>query len=139
MIVSVPATRPLRMVVAGVIERDGRVLIGQRRARDRHALKWEFPGGKVEPHEDPKGALRRELREELGIDADIGAEIIRYEFQYARRSPILLIFLSVSGYRGEPANDAFEQIKWESRERLPEYDFLDGDLDFVRRLARRQL
>jgi 8-oxo-dGTP diphosphatase len=127
------------MVVAGVIERDGQILIGQRRAQDRHALKWEFPGGKVEPHEHPKEALRRELQEELGIDADIGQEIVRYEFQYPKRSPILLIFLTVSGYRGEPSNDAFEQIKWEMRERLPDYDFLDGDHDFVRRLARRQL
>jgi 8-oxo-dGTP diphosphatase len=127
------------MVVAGVIERDGQILIGQRRAKDRHALKWEFPGGKVEPHEHPKEALRRELREELGIDADIGPEIVRYEFQYPKRSPILLIFHSVSAYRGEPSNHAFEQIKWEIRERLPEYDFLDGDVDFVRRLARRQL
>jgi 8-oxo-dGTP diphosphatase len=127
------------MVVAGVIERDGQILIGQRRAKDRHALKWEFPGGKVEPREHPKEALRRELREELGIDADIGPEIVRYEFQYPKRSPILLIFHSVTAYRGEPSNDAFEQIKWEIRERLPEYDFLDGDVDFVRRLARRQL
>ncbi len=132
-------TKPTLMVVAAVIERDGQVLIGQRRANDRHALKWEFPGGKVEAHEHPKEALRRELNEELGIDAEIGPEIVRYEFQYPKRSPILLIFHRVDGFAGEMRNDAFEQIRWELRERLPTYDFLDGDHDFVRRLARRQL
>ena len=132
-------SKPRLMVVAAVIESDGKVLIGQRRAKDRHALKWEFPGGKVEPHESPKDALRRELREELRIDADIGPEIVRYEFQYPKRSPILLIFHRVSAWRGEPSNGAFEQIRWEARERLPEYDFLDGDRDFIRRLARGQM
>jgi 8-oxo-dGTP diphosphatase len=127
------------MVVAAVIERNGKVLIGQRKANDRHALKWEFPGGKVEHHEDPKDALRRELQEELGIDAEIGPEIVRYEVQYPKRSPILLIFLQVSNFQGDVCNAVFEQVKWESRERLPEYDFLDGDYDFVRRLSRRQL
>ncbi len=136
---AVMTTRPILMVVAAVIERDGHILIGQRRAKDRHALKWEFPGGKVEPNEHPKEALRRELQEELRIDAEIGPEIVRYEFQYPKRSPILLIFHSVATFEGEPSNDAFEQIKWELRERLPDYDFLDGDHDFVRRLARRQL
>ncbi len=132
------AVKPVLMVVAAVIERNGQVLIGQRREGDRHALKWEFPGGKVEPRESPKEALRRELNEELGIDADIGPEIVRYEFQYPKRSPILLIFHRVVCFRGDVRNDAFQQIKWEVRERLPQYDFLDGDHDFVRRLARRQ-
>ena len=71
-------TKPALMVVAAVIESEGRILIGQRRAQDRHALKWEFPGGKVEPFESPRDALRRELQEELGVDAEIGPEIIRY-------------------------------------------------------------
>ena len=59
-------------VVAAVIERDGQILIGQRKARGRHGLKWEFPGGKVEPGEEPRAALARELREELAIEAVIG-------------------------------------------------------------------
>ena len=62
-------------VVAAVIERDGKILIGQRQRTARHAFKWEFPGGKVEPGEDERTALKRELREELGIDAEIGEEI----------------------------------------------------------------
>ncbi len=123
-------------VVAGVIERGSEVLIGQRRAGDRFQYKWEFPGGKIEPDEDPKEALARELREELGIEAEIGEEIARYEHQYPGRTAILLIFLRVPGFTGEPVNHVFESIRWEERAKLPELDFLDGDVDFVRRLAK---
>lgn len=123
-------------VVAGVIERDGQILVGQRRAGDRFQFKWEFPGGKVEPDEDPKEALVRELQEELGIQAVIGEELARYEHQYPGKTAILLMFYRISSFSGEPANHVFASIRWESREALPEYDFLDGDVDFVRRLAR---
>ena len=123
-------------VVAGVIEREGMILVGQRRAGDRFQFKWEFPGGKVEPDEDPKVALARELREELGIEAVIGEELARYEHQYPGKTAILLMFFRVHQFTGEPANNVFESIRWEARPRLPEYDFLDGDVDFVRRLAK---
>ncbi len=127
------------LVVAAVMEKEGRILIGQRRRNDRHGLKWELPGGKVENGESPRAALNRELREELGIEAEIGPEIVRYEFQYPKRSPILLIFHRVTDWTGELRNEAFERLAWEPREKLPSYDFLDGDLDFVRQLARGAL
>ena len=122
-------------VVAGVIEREGKILVGQRRAGDRFQYKWEFPGGKVEPDEDPKQALARELHEELGIEAVIGEEFARYEHLDPCKTPMLLMFYRVSAFTGEPANHVFESIRWEERQKLPEYDFLDGDVDFVRRLA----
>jgi 8-oxo-dGTP diphosphatase len=124
------------MVVAGVIERDGRVLICQRRNQGPHGLKWEFPGGKVEPGETPRQALARELEEELGVQATIGPEIVRYEYRYPRSRPILLIFYRVADYQGTPHNRVFERIAWEEPARLADYDFLDGDADFIRRLAR---
>lgn len=127
------------LVVAGVLERGGRFLIGQRLATDRHALKWEFPGGKVEPGESPKEALRRELREELGIEAEIGPEIARYEQQVSGRPPLVLLFHLVERFEGEPQPRTFQQIAWERPEELLRYDFLDGDIDFIRRLARRRL
>jgi 8-oxo-dGTP diphosphatase len=123
-------------VVAAVIKRDGRVLICQRKTGRRHGGKWEFPGGKVEPGEDLKSALKRELLEELGISAVIGDRIEGYDYAYPGRSPIQLVFYKVSEFQGEPANLIFEQIRWERAARLPEYDFLEGDVDFVRRLAR---
>jgi len=122
-------------VVAAVIERDGRVLIGQRKATGHHALKWEFPGGKVEPGETPEAALARELREELEIRAHIGTEITRYEYQYPGRSPILLIFYRVTDFLGEPRNLDFAHVEWAAREKLQDYDFLEGDTDFIRQLS----
>jgi 8-oxo-dGTP diphosphatase len=124
------------IVVAGVIESDGRILICQRKAGARHALKWEFPGGKVERGETPSEALARELDEELGIRASIGHEMVRYEHRYPRRPPILLIFFHVPQFDGEPVNRLFEEIRWITRKALPAFDFLEGDRDFVRRLAR---
>jgi 8-oxo-dGTP diphosphatase len=126
-------------VVAAVIERDGRILIGQRRQGDSHGGKWEFPGGKLETREDPRGALARELREELGIESEIGSELTRYEYAYPGKPPIQLIFFRVTSFHGEPANLAFAQIAWVPPRQFPEYDFLDGDIDFVRRLARGEL
>jgi 8-oxo-dGTP diphosphatase len=122
-------------VAAAVIERDGKILIGQRKRGDSHGLRWEFPGGKVERGESPAQALVRELREELGIQAVAGNEIVRYEHRYPRRTSILLIFFRVTKFEGEPRSLAFEEIVWEKVAKLPTYDFLDGDVDFVRRLA----
>jgi len=119
-----------------VIVRDGRILIGQRRAGQWHEFQWEFPGGKVEPSETPPQALRRELREELDIEAAIDGELLRYEYQYPGRPPIQLIFYRIDQFTGEPRNLVFEQIVWEEPRRLTAYDFLDGDIDFVAWLAR---
>src|SRR2546421_5063550 len=129
----------MTIVVAAVIERDGRILIGQRKVGQRHALKWEFPGGKVEPGEAPEDALRRELEEELGVQAVIGGQIADYEYTYPAREPIRLIFFAVREFTGEMENRVFEQVLWETRERLPTYDFLEGDVDFVRMLAGKHL
>jgi 8-oxo-dGTP diphosphatase len=132
-------TRVIVEVVAAVIERAGPegslVLIGQRKPRGRHGLKWEFPGGKVEPGEESPEALVRELREELGIEARIGDEIERYDFSYGAGHVTRLIFFHVTEFSGEPVNLDFAQITWVERSRLPDYDFLEGDVDFVRRLA----
>lgn len=122
-------------VVAAVIERDGQILIGQRRREGRHALKWEFPGGKVEPGETPEEALRRELREELEIEADIGDAIKTIRHQYPGRSPIEIVFFRVRQFTGDPQNLVFEQIEWTPRNTLPGYDFVEADIEFVRQLA----
>jgi 8-oxo-dGTP diphosphatase len=118
-------------VVAAIIQRDGRILIGQRKDLGHHPLKWEFPGGKVEPGETPEAALIRELQEELGIQARIDRELMRYEYQYPGRSRILLIFYRVVDFEGDPQNLDFDQIRWELPELLREYDFLEGDALFV--------
>ena len=118
-------------VVAGVLERDGRILICRRRPDQPHPLKWEFPGGKLEAGESPGAALIRELREELGIESDAGSEIMRYDFAYPGKQPILLIFLRVGAWREDIENRIFETIVWERPEALSAYDFLEGDAPFL--------
>ncbi|MDQ2774889.1 MAG: (deoxy)nucleoside triphosphate pyrophosphohydrolase [Acidobacteriota bacterium] len=123
------------LVSAAVIHRDGQVLVGQRRKADRHPYKWEFPGGKVEFGETPQQALVRELREELRIEAIVGTELARYEHDYPSGSRVHLLFFCVQVFKGAPEARVFEQICWTDLESLPTLDFLEGDLDFVRRLA----
>jgi 8-oxo-dGTP diphosphatase len=125
------------VVVAAVIERGGQILIGQRKPTGRHPLKWEFPGGKVEPGEDPRAALERELREELGIQAAAGEQMDAYDVQYPGGPPTRLLFFRVTEFTGEPRNLDFEQILWERPQRLADYDFLEGDIAFVRKLSGR--
>jgi 8-oxo-dGTP diphosphatase len=122
-------------VVAAILEREGRILICQRRPEQSHSLKWEFPGGKVEPGETPEQALGRELQEELGIARAAGHEIDRYEYCYPEKNPILLIFFQVSRFEGEPQNLIFHDMRWEPAARLGDYDFLEGDTEFIRRLV----
>jgi 8-oxo-dGTP diphosphatase len=126
---------PKIQVAAAVIERDGLILIGQRKRGSRHSLKWEFPGGKLEPGETPRAALQRELREELAIHAVIGEELDSYDIQYPGGTLTRLFFYRVTEFSGEPQNLDFEQIVWELRSLLATYDFLDGDRAFIRKLV----
>jgi len=123
-------------VTAAVIERDGRVLICRRRPDQMHPLKWEFPGGKVEPGEDPAAGLGRELEEELGIRPQQSEEITRFTYQYPGRGPIQLIFYRVREYAGLLQNRIFAELRWTAPAELGDYDFLEGDVAFVRQLAK---
>jgi 8-oxo-dGTP diphosphatase len=124
-----------KLVVAAIIERDGRILICQRRKQDSHPLKWEFPGGKVEPGERPREALRRELEEELSIRARIGPRVATTSYRYPGRPSVRLAFYGVREFHGEPVNRTFEQIRWEFPARLPGFDFLEADVFLVQGLA----
>ena len=118
-------------VVAGILEREGRVLIGRRSANQSHPHQWEFPGGKVEPGETPAQALTRELQEELGIAGAGGEEILRYEFTYSGKSPIRLIFFRVTSYEGELRNAIYPEMLWAARKELSSFDFVAGDREFL--------
>ncbi len=122
-------------VVAGILEKGGKVLACRRRADQDHGGKWEFPGGKVEAGETPEAALVRELKEELSIQSRSISEIERYEFSYPGRKPILLIFLRVASWDGEPDFGQFADARWEGPEALQDLPFLEGDVEFNGRLA----
>jgi 8-oxo-dGTP diphosphatase len=120
-------------VAAAILERDGRILVGQRQPTQSHPLKWEFPGGKVEPGETPAEALTRELEEELDIRDAECTEIARYPYTYPGKKPIELIFFRVTDYCGEPRNRIFHELRWAARAELPGLDFVEGDTEFLRR------
>jgi len=122
-------------VVAGIIEREGRILICRRKAGQTHPLKWEFPGGKVERHETLAQALARELAEELDVHSVSCEELTRYEYTYPGKHPIRLIFFRVTEFDGEPRNVIFEEMRWEPRQYLTGFDFVDGDIEFLRGIS----
>ncbi|MGH9793652.1 MAG: (deoxy)nucleoside triphosphate pyrophosphohydrolase [Candidatus Acidiferrales bacterium] len=128
-------------VVAALIEREGRLLICQRRRDAAFPLQWEFPGGKVHAGETPQAALARELQEELGVSAQIGREIYRTRHSYAElRDEIELIFYSAAlPPHAAVTNLAFESIEWRPAGRLPSYDFLPADRELIVKLASREL
>ncbi|MGH9774958.1 MAG: (deoxy)nucleoside triphosphate pyrophosphohydrolase [Candidatus Acidiferrales bacterium] len=128
------------LVVAALIARDGKILICQRRRGDIFGLAWEFPGGKVRADEAPDEALRRELREELGVESTIGREVHRTRHGYSQMSQeIELLFFEARIEAGEPRNLAFEQFAWADPSVLPSYDFLAADRDLVEKLARGEI
>src|ERR1700728_3883296 len=125
--------KPELMVVAALILRDSKILVCQRRRDDSHALQWEFPGGKVELGETLQGALTRELREELGIEAIIGRELYRTRHRYRDfRSELEVIFFQANIDRSASLqNLVFEGFEWAAASSLPEYNFLQADEKFV--------
>jgi len=109
------APRPV-VVVAAVVERTGAFLVTRRLQGTHLAGLWEFPGGKCEPEETPLDCLRRELREELAVEALIGDEILTTVFSYDDRT------IELHFYRcelaGEPHPQLGQAMRWVTREEL---------------------
>jgi 8-oxo-dGTP diphosphatase len=129
----------MKRVVAGLIVREGKLLVCQRTRHQTMPLKWEFPGGKIEEGEQPRAALRRELEEELGILATIGDEIRRIQHEYPNGGMVELRFFVVREYQREIENRIFRDMQWAEPKDLPKYDFLEADLTLVRDLAAGKL
>lgn len=125
-------------MTAGIIHAGGKILICQRHHSDTYGLQWEFPGGKVHDGEPMKECLRRELAEELAIDAEVGEEVFRFRHRYPDRY-VEVIFFSVPSFKGAISNQIFEAVEWATREQLPQYNFLEADRELVARLARGEV
>jgi len=138
-----PPIRTVRHVVAALILRgappDHEVFICQRRPDQPMALKWEFPGGKVEPGETAEAALARELSEELGIQAEIGPAITTVHHTYRNGGAIEIQFFRVTAFSGELDNRIFQDMRWTPLSGLPAFDFLAADLTLIRDLAEGKL
>ena len=125
----------MKRVVAALILKNGKILVCQRTKHQTMPLKWEFPGGKIEEGEQPQDALRRELEEELGIDATIGDEVARIRHEYRSGNSVELRFFVVNDFKGELENRIFRDMQWAERRDLPSFDFLEADLRLVSDLA----
>jgi len=130
-----PLSPSVKQVVAALIFKHDQILVCQRTRHQTMPLKWEFPGGKIEEGEQPRDALRRELNEELGIDATIGEEVARIRHEYKNGSAVELRFYAVREYKGELENRIFKDMRWAIRSELPSLDFLEADLQLVREVA----
>jgi 8-oxo-dGTP diphosphatase len=129
----------MKRVVAALIVQNNKILVCQRTRHQTMPLKWEFPGGKIEEGEQPRDALRRELDEELGIDATIGDEVRRIVHEYPSGGSVELRFFVVREFRGELENKIFKDIQWAEKSALPSYDFLEADLTLVKDLSEGKL
>ena len=129
----------VRLVVVGLILRGREVLICQRRADQPMAHKWEFPGGKMEPGESAEQALARELDEELGIAAKLGARVAHMRHTYRSGSAVDLQFFTVHEFSREITNRIFKDLRWCELVDLPRYDFLAADRNLIRDLAAGRL
>ncbi len=125
----------MKRVAAALIVQDGKVLICQRTRHQPFPLQWEFPGGKIEQGEQPRDALKRELDEELGIDAEVQDEVARIQHDYGTGNSVELRFYLVHKYAGEIENRIFRDVRWVQRAQLKEYEFLEADRDLIGQIA----
>ena len=122
------------VVAAAVIERDGCFLVTKRQAGVHLEGHWEFPGGKREAGEAIVACLSRELREELDIEVDVGAEIFTTAHAYPDRTIELHFFSCV--LRGSPRPLIGQEMKWVPRDELAQLSFPPADAELIELLAR---
>jgi len=122
------AENPPLPVVAALIERDGRVLLARRPAHKHLALKWEFPGGKVDPGEMVEAALIREIKEELGCDLRIVRALPRFRHTYERTTIEMIPFVCrLADGSPEPHPHEHAALAWATPAELNSYDLPGAD------------
>lgn len=123
-------------VVGAVLIRDGLVLGAQRSELMSLPLLWEFPGGKIEPDESPQLALKRELREELGVQAIVGDQVETTEYEYDFGLVTLTTFYC-SLAKGEPKLTEHAQIRWFTPAELSALEWAPADIPAVKKIIEK--
>ncbi len=121
-------------VAVGILRKNGKILACQRKKGSRYELKWEFPGGKLEPGETHLQCLKRELSEELSVTVN---EVQNMEFQsafYEDGGMFEVAYCHISDFSGDPQNNVFESIRWVDPAELRKLDILEGNRSFVDKL-----
>lgn len=114
-------------VVAGILRNeDGRILLTERIGDSPFVGLWEFPGGKIRPGEESADALRRELAEELGIEASSFTHFMNVDHRYDDRH-VALQFYVVGEWQGEPEGLDGQKLRWESPQQLAARELLPAD------------
>lgn len=123
------------IVTAAVIERDGHILIAKRK-RGQHAGSWEFPGGTLEEGETHEQCLKRELQEELAVEAEIGELMCTSEYAYTPDWTIRLLAYRATVVSGVLSLNDHEEMRWVKPTDLADYDFTEPDRPIVEILVR---
>ena len=123
------------VVLAAVVEQNGAFLLTRRLNGTHLAGTWEFPGGKCEAGESHEECLRRELIEELGVDAEIGEEVFGIIHAYPEKT-IELHFHECT-LAGEPAPQLGQEMRWVPRSELPGLEFPEADRELIEMLVRQ--
>jgi 8-oxo-dGTP diphosphatase len=127
---------PRVRVVAGVVFRDGEVLLTQRPPTAEHAGQWEFPGGKIEPGETPEQAVVREIREELGVGATPRGVLDTHSHDYESGTRVEIVFIACDlDAPPRAASPAVHAMRWERPDRVDASEILAADRPFLARLA----
>ncbi|WP_448243317.1 Nudix family hydrolase [Pseudoxanthomonas mexicana] len=122
--------RSIHVMAAVITDARGRILLARRTEGRDLAGRWEFPGGKQEPGEQPEDALVRELREELGIEARVGAHLISVPQQYPDKR-LCLEVRQLTGWSGTPRGHEGQALVWVPADKLTRYDMPPADRPVV--------
>jgi len=122
-------------VTAAIIEQDGKILLAKRKKEDPLKGKWEFPGGKIETNESPEACLKRELQEELGIDAVVGEFFCSSKYQYEHIAIELLVF-RIESFAGEIKPNEHADLAWVAPVELNNYELPAADRPIVDELIK---
>jgi 8-oxo-dGTP diphosphatase len=121
-------------VVTALMRKNGKILLGLRPKGESLAGAWEFPGGKIDQGESPETALKRELKEELDIEAEIGPLRLVHTHSYGERG-VLLLFYDVHFWKGEPKTVYHEDLRWAPPQELEKLQIPEANRNILSKLV----